>query len=123
MANAIVWQCRRTAGCCDRLRAAGEAAAIAEKTGLVVDAYFSGTKIQWLLDNTPGLRARAERGDVLFGTVDTWLIWNLTGGRARRLLNASRTMLFNIHTLDWDDDIRCLAFLERCCHRSCLQAA
>ena len=115
VANAIVWQCRRTAGCCDRLRAAGEAAAIAEKTGLVVDAYFSGTKIQWLLDNTPGLRARAERGDVLFGTVDTWLIWNLTGGRvhATDYSNASRTMLFNIHTLDWDDDILALLDIPR----------
>jgi len=115
VANAIVWQCRRTAGCCDRLRAAGEAAAIAEKTGLIVDAYFSGTKIQWLLDNTPGLRARAERGDVLFGTVDTWLIWNLTGGRvhATDYSNASRTMLFNIHTLDWDDDILALLRIPR----------
>lgn len=115
VANAIVWQCRRTAGCCDRLRAAGAAAAIAEKTGLVVDAYFSGTKIQWLLDNTPGLRARAERGEVLFGTVDTWLIWNLTGGRvhATDYSNASRTMLFNIHTLDWDDDILALLRIPR----------
>lgn len=115
VANAIVWQCRRTAGCCDRLRAAGEAEAIAEKTGLVVDAYFSGTKIQWLLDNTPGLRARAERGEILFGTVDTWLIWNLTGGRvhATDFSNASRTMLFNIHTLNWDDDILQLLRIPR----------
>ena len=115
VANAIVWQCRRTAGCCDQLRAAGEAAAIAEKTGLVVDAYFSGTKIQWLLDNTPGLRSRAERGEILFGTVDTWLIWNLTGGRvhAADYSNASRTMLLNIHTLDWDDDILALLRIPR----------
>ncbi len=114
-ANAIVWQCRRTAGCCDQLRATGEAAGIAEKTGLVVDAYFSGTKIQWLLDNTPGLRERAERGEILFGTVDTWLIWNLTGGRAHvtDYSNASRTMLFNIHTLDWDDDILALLGIPR----------
>lgn len=115
VANAIVWQCRRTAGCCDQLRAAGEAAGIAEKTGLVVDAYFSGTKIKWLLENTPGLSARARRGEILFGTVDTWLIWNLTGGRAHvtDYSNASRTMLFNIHTLDWDDDILALLGIPR----------
>lgn len=105
--NAIVWQCRRTAGCCEELKAAGEAKAIHEKTGLIVDAYFSATKIKWILDNAPDLRGRAERGEILFGTVDSWLIWNLTGGRvhATDYSNASRTMLFNIHTLDWDDEI------------------
>jgi glycerol kinase len=105
--NGIVWQCRRTAGCCEDLKAAGEAKSIQEKTGLVVDAYFSATKIKWILDSAPGLRNRAERGEILFGTVDSWLMWNLTGGRvhATDYSNASRTMLFNIHTLDWDDEI------------------
>ncbi len=105
--NAIVWQCRRTAAMCDDLRARGLADAIRQKTGLVVDAYFSGTKIAWLLDNVPGARARAERGELAFGTVDTFLIWRLTGGRvhATDYSNASRTMIFNIHTLDWDDDL------------------
>ncbi|HEY63199.1 MAG TPA: glycerol kinase GlpK [Caldilineae bacterium] len=105
--NAIVWQCRRTAAMCDDLRARGLADAIRQKTGLVVDAYFSGTKIAWLLDNVPGARERAERGDLAFGTVDTFLIWRLTGGRvhATDYSNASRTMIFNIHSLDWDDDL------------------
>ncbi|HEM46194.1 MAG TPA: glycerol kinase GlpK, partial [Alphaproteobacteria bacterium] len=105
--NAIVWQCRRTAAMCDRLRAGGWADPIRAKTGLVVDAYFSGTKLAWLLDEVPGLRARAERGDALFGTVDTFLIWRLTGGRLHvtDVTNASRTMMYNIHTLDWDDEI------------------
>lgn len=115
VANAIVWQCRRTASCCDQLKATGEAAGITERTGLVVDAYFSGTKVKWLLDNTHGLRQAAERGDILFGTIDTWLIWNLTGGRvhATDVSNASRTMLFNIHTMDWDDDILRLLGIPR----------
>ncbi len=105
--NAIVWQCRRTAGLCDELRARGLAETIQRKTGLIVDAYFSGTKIAWLLDHVPGARARAERGELAFGTVDTFLIWRLTGGRvhATDYSNASRTMIFNIHTGDWDDDL------------------
>ena len=115
VANAIVWQCRRTAETCDRLRAEGHAEAITERTGLVVDAYFSGTKVKWLLDSVPGLREAACRGDVLFGTVDSWLVWNLTGGRvhATDVSNASRTMLFNIHTLDWDDHILKLLDIPR----------
>jgi len=105
--NAIVWQCRRTAPMCDQLRAGGWANPIREKTGLVVDAYFSGTKVAWLLDHVPGLRDKAERGQALFGTIDSFLIWRLSGGRLHvtDVSNASRTMLFNIHTLDWDDDI------------------
>jgi glycerol kinase len=105
--NAIVWQCRRTAPICDRLRAGGWTEPIREKTGLVVDAYFSGTKLSWLLDHVPGLRERAQRGQALFGTIDSYLIWRLGGGRLHvtDVSNASRTMLFNIHTLDWDEDI------------------
>ena len=98
--NAIVWQCRRTAAICDELAAKGYGDRITEKTGLVVDAYFSGTKIRWLLDTIPGARERAERGELCAGTVDSWLIWNLTGGKVHVTdhSNASRTMLFNIHT-------------------------
>ncbi|MGD8517564.1 MAG: glycerol kinase GlpK, partial [Anaerolineae bacterium] len=105
--NAIVWQCRRTARMCDRLRAEGWDEPIRTKTGLVVDAYFSGTKLAWLLEQVPGLRAKAEQGDALFGTVDSYLIWRLTGGKLHvtDVSNASRTMLFNIHSLDWDDEI------------------
>ena len=105
--NAIVWQCRRTAPLCDRLRAGGWSAPVRAKTGLVVDAYFSGTKVAWLLDHVPGLRQKAERGQALFGTVDSFLIWRLSGGRLHvtDVSNASRTMLFNIHDRDWDDDI------------------
>jgi glycerol kinase len=105
--NAIVWQCRRTAPRCDRLRADGWTDPIRAKTGLVVDAYFSGTKLAWLLDHVPGLREMAERGQALFGTIDSFLIWRLSGGRLHvtDLSNASRTMLFNIQTLDWDDEI------------------
>jgi len=105
--NAIVWQCRRTAHFCETLRAEGWAETIRAKTGLVLDAYFSATKIKWILDNVPGLRQRAERGEILFGTVDSWLIWNLTGGKvhATDYSNASRTMLFNIHRLEWDQEI------------------
>lgn len=105
--NAIVWQCRRTASICDELKERGLAEKIREKTGLVVDAYFSGTKIKWILDNVEGAREKAEKGDLLFGNIDTWLIWNLTGGKVHvtDYSNASRTMLFNIHTLEWDDDI------------------
>jgi glycerol kinase len=105
--NAIVWQCRRTAPICDRLREDGWTDPIRDKTGLVIDAYFSGTKLAWLLDTVPGLREKAERGDALFGTVDTFLIWRLSGGRLHvcDISNASRTMLHNIHSLDWDDEI------------------
>ena len=105
--NAIVWQDHRTAPLCDTLRAEGWEAPIRDKTGLVIDAYFSGTKVAWMLDNLPGLRERAERGEILFGTVDSFLLWRLTGGRvyATDYSNASRTLLFNIHTLAWDDEI------------------
>jgi glycerol kinase len=107
VANAIVWQDRRTAPRCDALRAQGKAALIQRKTGLVIDAYFSGTKLEWLLDNVPGARARAERGELAFGTVDSWLVWNLTKGRvhATDASNASRTLLFNLHTQAWDDEL------------------
>ena len=105
--NAIVWQCRRTAALCDQLRAEGAAERIEETTGLLIDAYFSGTKLKWLLDHVPGLRRQAERGELLCGTVDSWLIWNLTGGRAHvtDYSNASRTMLFDIHRLRWDEEL------------------
>jgi glycerol kinase len=107
IANAIVWQDRRTAGLCDRLRARGLAPMIRRKTGLVVDAYFSATKLQWLLTHVPKAKAMARAGTLAFGTVDTWLVWNLTGGREHVTDpgNASRTMLFNIHTGDWDDEL------------------
>jgi glycerol kinase len=107
VANAIVWQDRRTAARCDELRRQGKAGLIQEKTGLVIDAYFSATKLQWLLDNVPGARARARRGELAFGTIDSWLIWNLTGGKvhATDASNASRTLLFNVHTLQWDDEL------------------
>ncbi|TZE83012.1 glycerol kinase GlpK [Calorimonas adulescens] len=105
--NAIVWQCRRTAAICDALKASGFDKKITEKTGLIVDAYFSGTKIKWILDNVEGAREKAEKGELLFGNVDSWLIWNLTGGKVHvtDYSNASRTMLFNIHELKWDQDI------------------
>src|SRR5918999_6124155 len=105
--NAIVWQSRITAPICDRLKAEGREAMVREKTGLVIDAYFSGTKIKHLLDTTPGLRERAAKGEVLFGTVESFLIWRLTGGKVHvsDVSNASRTMLFNIHTMAWDDDL------------------
>ena len=107
IANAIVWQSRVTAPICDRLKADGHEATFRKKTGLVVDAYFSGTKIKHLLDSHDGLRARAARGEVLFGTMDTFLIWRLTGGKVHvtDVSNASRTLLFNIHTLQWDDEL------------------
>ena len=103
--NAIVWQCRRTAALCDELRQRGLADYIRKTTGLVLDAYFSATKIKWILDNVPGAREKAQRGDLLFGTVDTWLLWKLTNGavHATDYTNASRTMLYNIHTLQWDE--------------------
>ncbi len=105
--NAIVWQCRRTSDICDSLKEKGLEKAIFEKTGLVVDAYFSGTKIKWILDNVPGVREKAEKGEVLFGTVDTWLIWNLTEGKSyvTDYSNASRTMIYNINSLKWDEDL------------------
>ena len=105
--NAIVWQDRRTAEFCDELKAAGKAEVIQRKTGLVIDAYFSGSKIRWMLDHLPGVRERAEAGDLAFGTIDSWLIWNLTGGKAHvtDASNASRTMLLNIHTLEWDREL------------------
>lgn len=105
--NAIVWQCRRTSEYCDSLREKGLGECFRKKTGLVIDAYFSGTKLRWILENVPGARERAEKGDLLFGTIDTWLIWKLSGGRMHvtDYSNASRTMLFNIKGLKWDDEI------------------
>lgn len=108
--NAIVWQCRRTADTCQRLSADGLGATIRERTGLVVDAYFSGTKLKWILDRVPGSRQRAARGELCFGTIDSWLLYKLTGVHATDFSNASRTMLYNIHTLEWDDAL--LAPLE-----------
>ncbi|MDO5549068.1 MAG: glycerol kinase GlpK [Eubacteriales bacterium] len=104
---AIVWQCRRTAEAADALKRRGLADSIRRKTGLIIDAYFSATKLQWILDRDKSVRARAECGELLFGTVESWLIWNLTGGvvHCTEYSNAARTMLFNIHTLDWDEDI------------------
>ncbi len=105
--NAIVWQDRRTGEYCEKLKADGLTDTIREKTGLIIDAYFSGTKIKWILDNVPGARERANKGKLRFGTVDSWLVWRLTRGEVHvtDVSNASRTMLFNIHTLDWDDDL------------------
>jgi glycerol kinase len=112
---AIVWQCRRTAQMADDLRKLGLAEEIHQKTGLIIDAYFSATKLKWILDRYPGSRERARRGDLLFGTIDTWLIWKLTGGRVHvtDYTNASRTMLFNIHSLTWDEDILKLLDIPR----------
>lgn len=105
--NAIVWQDRRTSEYCDSLKEQNLTGFIREKTGLIIDAYFSATKIRWILENVPGARARAEAGKLRFGTVDTWLLWNLTRGECHMtdVSNASRTMLFNIHTLNWDEDL------------------
>ena len=105
--NAIVWQCRRTADYCDQLASEGLVDTIRQKTGLVIDPYFSGTKIRWILENVPGVRQQADQGELLFGTVETWLIWKLTGGKVHvsDYSNASRTMLFNINTLQWDEEI------------------
>ena len=105
--RAIVWQCRRTAAYCDQLKEQGYTDMIREKTGLIIDAYFSGTKIRWILDHVEGAREKAEKGELLFGTVETWLIWKLTKGRVHvtDYSNASRTMLFNINTLEWDQEI------------------
>lgn len=116
IANAVVWQCRRTSGIIDELVAAGYADTIRQKTGLVPDAYFSGSKIKWLLDNVPGARKRAKAGKLLFGTIDTWLIWKLTGGRVHVTdhTNASRTMLYNIHELCWDKELLELLDVPEC---------
>lgn len=105
--NAIVWQDRRTSGYCDELKDKGLATTIREKTGLVIDAYFSGTKVKWILDNVEGAREKAKRGELAFGTVDSWLVWKLTQGRTHitDVTNASRTMLYNINTLDWDEEL------------------
>ena len=113
--NAIVWQCRRTADIVDSIREQGKDQMIKEKTGLVPDAYFSGTKVKWILDHVPGSRERACRGELLFGTMDTWLIWNLTGGKVHvtDYTNASRTMLFDIHRLQWDQEILDLLDIPR----------
>ncbi|MGD9951193.1 MAG: glycerol kinase GlpK [Burkholderiales bacterium] len=107
IANAIVWQDRRTAAECAALKAAGAESLVRERTGLVIDPYFSATKIAWLLDALPGARARAERGELAFGTMDTWLVWNLTGNRTHvtDVSNAARTMLYNVHMQDWDDEL------------------
>ncbi|MBB6622870.1 glycerol kinase GlpK [Clostridium gasigenes] len=105
--NAIVWQCRRTAGMCDELKAVGFDKVVRNKTGLILDAYFSGTKVKWILDNVEGARDEAEKGNLLFGTIDTWLIWKLTNGAVHvtDYTNASRTLLYDIHELQWDDEI------------------
>ena len=114
--NAIVWQCRRTSEYCDSLKEKGLTEAYRAKTGLVIDAYFSGTKLRWILENVEGVRERAEKGELLFGTVETWLIWKLTGGKAHvtDYSNASRTMLFNINTLEWDDEILAELNIPKC---------
>ena len=115
LANAIVWQDRRTAAFCDALKRDGNEALFTAKTGLVLDAYFSATKLKWLLDNIPGARARAARGELAFGTIDSWLVWQLSGGKAHvtDVSNASRTLLFNIHTLEWDDELLRLLDIPR----------
>ncbi len=114
--NAIVWQCRRTADLCDKLKEQGYTDKFRDKTGLVIDAYFSGTKIRWILDNVEGAQERAEKGELLFGTVDTWLIWKLTNGRIHvtDYSNASRTMLYNIIDLKWDDEILEILNIPKC---------
>ena len=113
--NAIVWQDRRTAEFCDELRDRGLTEVIRSKTGLILDPYFSGTKVRWILENVPGARQKANAGKLRFGTVDSWLVWNLTGGRhhVTDVSNASRTLLFNIHTLEWDDDMLALLDIPR----------
>ena len=115
VANAIVWQDRRTAARCDALRQAGHEPLFAQRTGLLLDAYFSGTKLAWLLENVPGARERARRGELAFGTIDSWLAWQLTGGaeHVTDVTNASRTLLFDIHRLDWDDELLALLDIPR----------
>lgn len=114
--NAIVWQCRRTSDYAEALKNQGHEEMIRRKTGLIIDAYFSGTKIKWILDHVDGARERAERGELLFGTIESWLIWKMTGGEVHvtDYSNAARTMLFNIHTLDWDDEILALLDIPKC---------
>ncbi len=114
--HAIVWQCRRTAQYCDSLVEAGYSDFIRNKTGLLIDAYFSGTKLKWILENVPDAREKAEKGQLLFGTIETWLIWKLTKGQVHvtDYSNASRTMMFNIHTLEWDDEILELLNIPKC---------
>lgn len=114
--NAIVWQCRRTSDYAEALKKEGYEEMIRRKTGLIIDAYFSGTKIKWILDHVDGARERAERGELLFGTIESWLIWKMTGGEVHvtDYSNAARTMLFNIHTLDWDDEILALLDIPKC---------
>ena len=114
--NAIVWQCRRTAEYCDELKAAGHDEMVRSKTGLLIDAYFSGTKLRWILENVPGARQKAEEGKLLFGTIETWLIWKLTGGKVHvtDYSNASRTMMFNINTLEWDEELLALLNVPKC---------
>ena len=114
--NAIVWQCRRTVDICEKFAQQGLSKFFSDKTGLVIDPYFSATKIKWILDNVDGAKQRAQNGELLFGTVDTWLIWNLTGGKvhATDYSNASRTMMFNIHTLSWDEEILGLLGIPKC---------
>ncbi len=114
--HAIVWQCRRTSDICDALKAKGLTETLKQKTGLVIDAYFSATKVKWILDNVPDARQKAEKGDLLFGTVETWLIWKLTKGAVHvtDYSNASRTMLFNINTLAWDDEILAELGIPKC---------
>lgn len=123
--NAIVWQCRRTADICNDLKASGYNEIIRKKTGLVIDAYFTGTKIKWILDNVEGVRNRAEAGELLAGTIDAWLIWNLTGGKAHvtDYTNASRTMLFNINMLEWDDELLKAMNIPRCMLPSLVQSS
>lgn len=123
--NAIVWQCRRTASFCDDLKTSGVEQMIQERTGLLIDPYFSASKLRWILDNVEGARARAERGELLFGTIDSWLIYRLSGGKihATDPSNASRTMLFNIRTLDWDEELLRLFEIPRCMMPSVLPSS
>ena len=126
VSNAIVWQCRRTADYIDELVRQGCSEMITSKTGLIPDAYFSASKIRWILENVAGAREAAERGDLLAGTVDCWLVWNLTGGAAHvtDMTNASRTMLYNIHTLSWDEELlEMFGIRDRCCPRSSFSSA
>lgn len=125
--HAIVWQSRQTVDICDELRAQGREQMIREKTGLLIDPYFSGTKVKWILDHVEGARERAEKGDLLFGTVDTWLVWNLSGGKAHvtDYSNASRTLLYNIYDLKWDDELLAMldipkSMLPEVCPSSCI---
>ncbi|WP_216827552.1 glycerol kinase GlpK [Alkalihalobacterium elongatum] len=114
--NAIVWQSRQTADICEELKSLGHGQMVREKTGLLIDAYFSGTKVKWILDNVEGVREKAENGELLFGTIDTWLIWKLSGGTAHitDYSNASRTLMFNIHELKWDDELLEMLSVPKC---------